>query len=77
LPIFLSRGNIEVSPTDCLLCLEQIFQELGADLTHVSGLKNEEEMRRYCDAIPGPKMYNNVSAGHPMPIQADNTEIDI
>ena len=27
-------------------------------------------MQLYCEAVPGPKMYNNVSAGHPMPPQA-------
>ena len=27
-------------------------------------------MQLYCEAVPGPKMYNNVSAGHPMPTQA-------
>jgi len=41
-----------------------IFREMGADILHLSGPKSEEEMVRYCSAVAGPKMANNVSAGN-------------
>ena len=48
------------------------FRALGADITHVAGLRSEEELRRYCAAVDGPKMHNNNSAALGAPT-ADRT----
>ena len=39
------------------------FAELGADLTFVEAPRSEEEMRRYCESVPGPKLANMVEDG--------------
>ena len=40
----------------------QLFREIGADITHIAGLKDIDACRRYCDEVSGPKMHNNNSA---------------
>merc|ERR1712039_694259 len=37
----------------------QAFRKLGADATFLSGLKKEDDMRRYCQEVDGPKVHNN------------------
>jgi len=39
------------------------FAEMGADITFLEAPLNEEEMRAYCDSVPGPKMANMVEQG--------------
>jgi len=39
------------------------FAEIGADITFLEAPKTEEEMRTYCDEVPGPKMANMVEQG--------------
>ncbi|MCI0666691.1 MAG: isocitrate lyase/PEP mutase family protein [Methylococcaceae bacterium] len=39
------------------------FAELGADISFVEAPESEDEMRRYCDAVPGPKMANMIEFG--------------
>jgi 2-methylisocitrate lyase-like PEP mutase family enzyme len=39
------------------------FAELGADITFLEAPKNIEQMRTYCDFVPGPKMANMVEQG--------------
>ena len=39
------------------------FADIGADITFLEAPKNEDEMRQYCDAFPGPKMANLVEQG--------------
>ncbi len=39
------------------------FAEIGADITFLEAPKTEEEMRKYCDEVPGPKMANMVEQG--------------
>lgn len=39
------------------------FAEMGADITFLEAPRNEEEMRAYCDSVPGPKMANMVEQG--------------
>jgi 2-methylisocitrate lyase-like PEP mutase family enzyme len=41
----------------------QAFRELGADITFLEAPLNEEEMRRYCAAVEGPKMANLIEGG--------------
>ncbi|MFQ5764522.1 MAG: oxaloacetate decarboxylase [Rhodospirillales bacterium] len=39
------------------------FVEIGADITFLEAPRDEAEMRRYCDDVPGPKMANMVEQG--------------
>lgn len=39
------------------------FFEMGADITFIEAPLNEEEMRAYCDNVPGPRMANMVEQG--------------
>ncbi len=39
------------------------FRELGADITFLEAPQSEEEMRRYCTEVEGPKMANLVEQG--------------
>jgi 2-methylisocitrate lyase-like PEP mutase family enzyme len=41
----------------------QAFAEIGADITFLEAPRDEGEMRRYCDEVPGPKMANMVEGG--------------
>jgi len=39
------------------------FAECGADLSFLEAPRDETEMQRYCDEVPGPKMANLVEGG--------------
>ncbi|MEZ4525603.1 MAG: isocitrate lyase/PEP mutase family protein [Desulfobacterales bacterium] len=39
------------------------FAEIGADITFLEAPRSEEEMRYYCENVPGPKMANMVEQG--------------
>ena len=39
------------------------FASLGADITFLEGPRNEDQMRAFCEAVPGPKMANLVEQG--------------
>ena len=39
------------------------FRELGADITFLEAPVSEDEMRKYCTTVPGPKMANLIEGG--------------
>ena len=39
------------------------FAEIGADITFLEAPGNDEQMRAYCEGVPGPKMANMVEQG--------------
>jgi 2-methylisocitrate lyase-like PEP mutase family enzyme len=41
----------------------QGFRELGADITFLEAPLDEDEMRRYCSEVDGPKMANLIEGG--------------
>jgi len=41
----------------------KMFADLGVDVTFLEAPNTEEEMRRYCDEVPGAKMANMVEQG--------------
>src|SRR3954470_14418371 len=57
--------------TDARACVDldeaiarcQAFRELGADITFLEAPLDEEEMRRYCAEVDGPKMVNLIEGG--------------
>ncbi|MEN8188208.1 MAG: isocitrate lyase/PEP mutase family protein [Thermodesulfobacteriota bacterium] len=45
------------------------FVRIGADITFVEEVKSVDEMKAYCDSVPGPKMVNMIEHGN-TPIMA-------
>ena len=41
----------------------RLFSEIGADITFLEAPRSEEQMRTYCESVPGPKMANMVEQG--------------
>ena len=41
----------------------RMFREIGADITFLEAPLNEDEMRRYCEEVDGPKMANLIEGG--------------
>jgi hypothetical protein len=41
----------------------QAFHEIGADISFLEAPVSEDEMRRYCTEVPGPKMANLIEGG--------------
>ena len=39
------------------------FAEIGADISFIEAPESEEEMRKYCASVPGPKMANLIEFG--------------
>lgn len=64
-------GILIMARTDARACISldeaiarcQQFRELGADITFLEALLDEEEMRRYCSEVAGPKMVNLIEGG--------------
>jgi 2-methylisocitrate lyase-like PEP mutase family enzyme len=64
-------GILIMARTDARACVSldeailrcQLFREIGADITFLEAPLNEEEMRRYCADVDGPKMANLIEGG--------------
>jgi 2-methylisocitrate lyase-like PEP mutase family enzyme len=64
-------GILIMARTDARACVSldeavtrcQLFRELGADITFLEAPLNQEEMRRYCVDVDGPKMANLIEGG--------------
>jgi 2-methylisocitrate lyase-like PEP mutase family enzyme len=48
---------------DEALARARSFAEIGADITFLEAPRDEEQMRAYCEGVPGPKMANMVEQG--------------
>jgi 2-methylisocitrate lyase-like PEP mutase family enzyme len=55
-----ARGCISLDEA-ILRC--RLFREIGADITFLEAPLNEDEMRRYCAEVDGPKMANLIEGG--------------
>jgi 2-methylisocitrate lyase-like PEP mutase family enzyme len=64
-------GILIMARTDARACISleeailrcRLFREIGADITFLEAPLNEEEMRRYCAEVDGPKMANLIEGG--------------
>ena len=64
-------GILIMARTDARACISledaidrcRMFREIGADITFLEAPLNEEEMRRYCEEVDGPKMANLIEGG--------------
>ncbi len=65
------RGILIMARTDARACVDldeailrcRLFREIGADISFLEAPLNEEEMRRYCAEVEGPKMANLIEGG--------------
>src|SRR4051812_48674223 len=64
-------GILIMARTDARACISleeaivrcQLFRSAGADITFLEAPVNEDEMRRYCGEVDGPKMANLIEGG--------------
>jgi 2-methylisocitrate lyase-like PEP mutase family enzyme len=64
-------GILIMARTDARACITleeaivrcQLFREIGADITFLEAPLDEDEMRRYCNEVDGPKMANLIEGG--------------
>jgi 2-methylisocitrate lyase-like PEP mutase family enzyme len=64
-------GVLIMARTDARACVSldeailrcRLFREIGADITFLEAPLNEDEMRRYCAEVDGPKMANLIEGG--------------
>ena len=64
-------GILIMARTDARACIDldeailrcRLFREIGADITFLEAPLDEEEMRRYCAEVDGPKMANLIEGG--------------
>ena len=52
----------------------RLFHELGADMTFVEAPRTQEEMKIYCDTVPGLKLANMLEMGHTPILPPDQLE---
>lgn len=52
----------------------QAFADIGADISFLEAPETEEEMQRYCNAVPGPKMVNLIEYGKTPLLPLDRLE---
>lgn len=52
----------------------QAFADMGADITFLEAPESEEEMARYCEGVPGPKMANLIEHGKTPMLPPDRLE---
>jgi 2-methylisocitrate lyase-like PEP mutase family enzyme len=65
------RDILIMARTDARACVSldeaiarcRAFREIGADITFLEAPVSEDEMRRYCAEVPGPKMANLIEGG--------------
>ena len=65
------NGILIMARTDARACVSldeaivrcQMFREIGADITFLEAPLSEDEMRRYCTEVDGPKMANLIEGG--------------
>ncbi len=64
-------GILIMARTDARACIDldeailrcRLFREIGADITFLEAPLDEQEMRRYCAEVDGPKMANLIEGG--------------
>ena len=61
--LILARTDARIDGLDEAIARCRAFRELGADITFLEAPTSEEEMRRYCRDVAGPKMANMIEGG--------------
>lgn len=61
--LIMARTDARIEGLDEAITRCRLFREIGADITFLEAPANEEEMRRYCREVEGPKMANMIEGG--------------
>jgi 2-methylisocitrate lyase-like PEP mutase family enzyme len=61
--LIMARTDARVDSLDEAIARCRLFREIGADVTFLEAPTSEEEMRRYCAEVDGPKMANMIEGG--------------
>lgn len=61
--LIMARTDARIESLDEAIARCRLFREIGADITFLEAPGTETEMRRYCDAVDGPKMANMIEGG--------------
>ena len=61
--LIMARTDARVDSLDEAITRCRMFREIGADITFLEAPANEDEMRRYCAEVEGPKMANLIEGG--------------
>jgi 2-methylisocitrate lyase-like PEP mutase family enzyme len=61
--LIMARTDARIEGLDEAIARCQGFREIGADITFLEAPLTEEEMRRYCADVDGPKMANLIEGG--------------
>jgi 2-methylisocitrate lyase-like PEP mutase family enzyme len=61
--LIMARTDARVESLDEAIARCRLFREVGADITFLEAPANEDEMRRYCSEVEGPKMANLIEGG--------------
>jgi 2-methylisocitrate lyase-like PEP mutase family enzyme len=61
--LIMARTDARVDSLDEAIGRCRLFREIGADITFLEAPATEDEMRRYCAEVDGPKMANMIEGG--------------
>jgi 2-methylisocitrate lyase-like PEP mutase family enzyme len=61
--LIMARTDARIESLDEAIARCRAFREIGADITFLEAPTSEDEMRRYCAAVDGPKMANLIEGG--------------
>jgi 2-methylisocitrate lyase-like PEP mutase family enzyme len=61
--LILARTDARIEGLDEAIARCRLFREIGADITFLEAPASEDEMRRYCGEVDGPKMANMIEGG--------------
>lgn len=62
-PVIVARTDAARFDFEEALTRARIFHELGADMTFIEAPQSVEQMRIYCDTVPGLKLANMIEQG--------------
>lgn len=62
-PVIIARTDAGRGDFEEALTRARLFHELGADMTFVEAPQTVEQMRRYCETVPGLKLANMLEMG--------------
>jgi 2-methylisocitrate lyase-like PEP mutase family enzyme len=61
--LIMARTDARIESLDEAIARCRLFREAGADITFLEAPTSDEEMRRYCAEVDGPKMANLIEGG--------------
>lgn len=62
-PVIIARTDAGRTDFEEAITRARLFHELGADITFLEAPQTKEQMKQYCDSVPGPKLANMLEMG--------------